>query len=203
MNGPIRQNSSARKRWWLKWGRWFHAYTSMLALVLTLFFGLTGLTLNHPTWTFGDDTTERHISGAFAAPARSDGVVDYLMIAETVRNQDGVTGQIKDYRTAGDIATLAFAGPGYSADVQVDLNANTYEVVVVEQGWVAVLNDLHKGRDTQSGWKWVIDLSAVFLVVISISGLLLQLLLVRRRTAALVVAGVGLVIAIVTILLAL
>ena len=38
-----------------RWSRWIHVYTSMVALLIVLFFGVTGITLNHPKWTFGDD----------------------------------------------------------------------------------------------------------------------------------------------------
>lgn len=37
--------------------RWLHVYTSMIALFIVLFFGVTGITLNHPDWTFGDATS--------------------------------------------------------------------------------------------------------------------------------------------------
>ena len=42
------QRSRSRVVAWRKWARIVHAYSSMVALVLVLFFGLTGITLNHP-----------------------------------------------------------------------------------------------------------------------------------------------------------
>ncbi len=53
------------------------------------------------------------------------------------------------------------------------------------------MNDLHKGRDTGSSWKWLIDASAVVLIVISLTGIVLQLVLRKRRRSAFVTAGVG------------
>ena len=60
-----------------------------------------------------------------------------------------------------------------------------------QQGWVAVLNDLHKGRDTPGGWKLFLDLSALFLALVSLTGLLLGVLLPKSRRAALLVLGLG------------
>jgi uncharacterized protein len=62
---------------------------------------------------------------------------------------------------------------------------------VQEQGWVGVLNDLHKGRDANHSWKWLIDVSAGFLALISFTGLALQFFLRKRRRSALSVAIVG------------
>ncbi|MCB1038367.1 MAG: PepSY-associated TM helix domain-containing protein, partial [Acidimicrobiales bacterium] len=66
-----------------------------------------------------------------------------------------------------------------------------------------VMNDLHKGRDASSSWKWAIDLSGAILVLIALSGLLLQLVLKRRRRSAVIVASAGAVAAVVLIILTL
>ncbi len=50
-NGP----STHVKRETHRWARLIHVYTSMIALLVVLFFAVTGLTLNHPEWTFGSD----------------------------------------------------------------------------------------------------------------------------------------------------
>ncbi len=41
--------SQQTKRNTHRWARWIHVYTSMVALVVVLFFGITGITLNHPS----------------------------------------------------------------------------------------------------------------------------------------------------------
>ena len=63
------------------------------------------------------------------------------------------------------------------------------------------MNDLHKGRDTSAAWKWVIDVSAGFLVVISLTGIGMQLFLRKRRTRALLFAAGGLIATVVFIYL--
>ena len=59
---------------------------------------------------------------------------------------------------------------------------------------VAVMNDLHKGRDSGSTWSWVIDISAVLMTLVSATGLVLLLYLKRRRLSGLVTGVVGTII---------
>lgn len=186
------------------WTRRLHVYSSMIALVLVLFFGLTGITLNHPDWTFGDDPLTSTASGILPDGwSSADDTVDFLAVTEFIRAEYDVSGAVADYGVTGDEAFVTFKGPGYAADLTVDTSDGTFDLVVEELGWVAVVNDLHKGRDTDSSWNWAIDISAGFLVAISLTGLLLQLYLKRRRTAALVTAGVGALVTVVLVLVTL
>lgn len=193
-----------RKRSTHWWARWLHVYTSMVALLLTLFFGVTGITLNHPSWTFGADDVRTTAGGTLDFPVTGDdGAVDYLAISEYARSAHDVKGEISSYETVNGEVTIAYRNPGYSADVFVDVDTAAYEVVVDQANWVAVLNDLHKGRDSGSAWRWVIDLSAGFLVVISITGLVMQFCLRKRRRSALGLAVVGGIVSIVLMLVTL
>ena len=56
---------------------------------------------------------------------------------------------------------------------------------------VAVLNDLHKGRDTGKKWSAVIDFSAVLMTLVSLTGLTLIFFLNKRRFSGLVLVAVG------------
>lgn len=58
-------------------------------------------------------------------------------------------------------------------------------------GVFAVLNDLHKGRDSGKGWGWLIDISAVLLTLVSLTGLLMLLFLKKRRLSGLIITVVG------------
>jgi hypothetical protein len=58
-------------------------------------------------------------------------------------------------------------------------------------GLVALLNDLHKGRDSGKAWGVVIDLSAVLMVLVSLSGLILVFYLQKRLFSGLVTLGAG------------
>lgn len=175
-----------------KWTRWLHTYTSMLALLVVLFFGFTGVTLNHPDWTFGFGPTEQSLSGTLPANWQAaDGSVEFLTVSEFLRAAYGIKGEVTDFGGTSSDAYISYRGPGYGADAFLDLPAGSYQVTVEQQGWAGILNDLHKGRDTAGSWNWLIDVSGIFLVAIAVTGLALQLLLRKRRRSALVVAGIG------------
>ncbi len=201
----FKKDRASAKRATHRWARWLHVYTSMVALVLTLFFGLTGITLNHPSWTFGDASSRETITGTlgFDVDSDGDGVVDFLPVAESVRSEHDVRGTVDSFGEAAGQGSIAFENPGYSADLFFDVDTGDYELVVEQQGWVAVMNDLHKGRSSGSAWGWVIDLSAGFLVLISITGLVMQFFLRKRRTSALTVAVAGGMVSIVLMLVTL
>lgn len=175
-----------------KWARTIHVYTSMVAFVIVLFFGVTGITLNHPTWTFGDGVDVTTESGNLPiATTMADGSVDFLSISEYVRDEYGVTGSVDSFDVTNGEGSIAYKNPGYSAELFFDVATGEFELTTEQQGWVAVMNDMHKGRDTGAAWKLVIDLAAGFLVVISLTGLVLQLFLRKRRRPALSAAVIG------------
>jgi hypothetical protein len=53
------------------------------------------------------------------------------------------------------------------------------------------MNDLHKGRDTGKGWAWLIDISAILMVIVSLSGLLMLFFLKKKRVAGTLMIVLG------------
>lgn len=179
-----------------RWVRWLHVYTSMISLLVVLFFGLTGITLNHPTWTFGDNAARQSFSGTLPAGATSAQSTDFLAVSEFIRTTYDVSADVADHALSGDQGSIAYKGPGYAADVFFDIRTGQYDLSIEQQGFVAVMNDLHKGRDTASSWNWLIDIAGGLLVVVAATGLGIQLFLRKRRTRALLFALGGTVLSI-------
>jgi hypothetical protein len=96
---------------------------------------------------------------------------------------------------------VTFKGPGYAADAFIDRASAHYTVTQTYHGVVAVINDLHKGRDTGPFWSVVIDLSAVVMTLIALTGLVLLFYLKLRRVPGLVVALIGTAVVVAVILL--
>ena len=176
--------------------RWLHIYLSMVSFAIVLFFAVTGLTLNHADW-FDDQSRTTEYSGKLT-PAWVAGTdtatVARLPIVEQLRATHGIKGAVSDFRVEDRQCSVSFRGPGYTADAFIDRTTGTYQLTETKLGLAAVLNDLHKGRDTGSRWAWVIDGSAIFMILISATGLVLLLFLRKRRFSGLVVAGVGAVV---------
>ncbi|MEF2277940.1 PepSY-associated TM helix domain-containing protein [Deinococcus sp. YIM 134068] len=180
----VRRPRSLRARTHV-WLRWLHTYTSMISLLVVLFFSLTGITLNHPDWAFGGAETRREVTGTLPAGWIRGEEVNWLLVAEELRAQQGVKGRAGDTRVDGEEASLSFRAPGYSADAFIETATGRYTLNVEAQGAVAVLNDLHRGRDSGGAWAWLIDVSGVFLTVVSLTGLGILLYLRKTRVKAL------------------
>lgn len=184
------------------WLRWLHIYTSMVSLLVVLFFSLTGVTLNHPDWVFGSAEARREASGTLPADWKKGGEIDWLAVAEDLRAKHGLHGRAGDEHADDQEASIRFAAPGYSVDVFIDPRTGKYTLTEDAQGSLAVLNDLHRGRDSGGAWAWLIDLSGGFLALISLTGLGLLLYLKKVRVAALVTMGAGAVLVVVLMHLA-
>lgn len=184
------------------WIRVIHVYVSMASLLIVLFFGVTGITLNHPDWTFGTESSATTASGAVPAEAMIDGQVEFLILSEFIRSEHDVKGEVSDFGQDGTEATISYKAPGYAAEVSAEVDTGQYSITVRQEGFVSVMNDLHKGRDASTAWRWIIDLSGALLVVIGLTGIGLQLFLRRRRFTALSLSVVGGLLSIVLIWIA-
>ena len=187
-----------------KWMRRLHMWTSMTSLLIVLFFSVTGITLNHPSWTFGQDPVVADAKGVLPVGSVSGtgeaAAVEWLAVSEYLRSQ-GITGEITDHSVQNGEGSISYRGPGYAADVTFSVTTRAYELRTTRSGLVAVFNDLHKGRHASPLWKWIIDITAALLVVMSLTGIVLQLTIRRTRRLGLVLSGVGFVLAVVLIVL--
>jgi hypothetical protein len=170
---------------------WLHIYLSMLGLAAILFFSVTGLTLNHPDWFALDGEVTTQAEGQLDPKWLGSGGVDRLAVVEFLRSKHGVRGAVADFRADDPEVSVAFRGPGYSADAFIDRATGRYTLSQSAHGLVAIFNDLHKGRDTGRGWSVVIDVSAIVMTIVSLTGLGLLFFLRLRRMPGLLVALVG------------
>ena len=174
--------------------RWLHIYLSMVSFAILAFFAITGLTLNHAD---AFTAKRQHTAQTKAklpvdwVKTADDKAVARLEIVEHLRATHGVRGAVGDFRIEEAQCTVSFRGPGYTADAFINRTDGTYELSETRLGFVAVINDLHKGRDTGVAWSWLIDASAILMTVVSVSGLVLILFLKRRRVSGLVAALLG------------
>ncbi|HEX8464207.1 MAG TPA: PepSY-associated TM helix domain-containing protein [Abditibacterium sp.] len=173
------------------WLRWAHIYISMFSLLSVLFFSITGITLNHPEWAFTSAETKRETKGQLPANWKKGSEADWFVIAEHLRSKNGVRGAVSEKELDESEGSITFKAPGYSADCFFDPQTGSYELTTTAQGFTGVMNDFHRGRDAGSVWKWLIDISGVLLVFISVTGLGLLYYLKKVRVAAFLAMGVG------------
>jgi hypothetical protein len=181
------------KRRFAHLARWLHTYLSMLSFAILLFFAVTGLTLNHAEWfdsrqrptVYHGALNKAWVNTSDSAGVAKDDVVNYF------RRTYHTKGSLSDFHVDGDQCEVLFKGPGYEADATVDRETGKYDLTISPFSLVAVLNDLHKGRDTGKKWSAVIDFSAILMTLVSLSGLTLIFFLHKRRFSGLVMVVVG------------
>jgi hypothetical protein len=174
--------------------RWLHIYLSMISFMVVLFFAVTGLTLNHAE-KFGNQVVTRETKGKMRpgwVNVTDTTKIARLEIVEFFRKTYKITAALSDFRIDDSQCTLSFKGPGFAADVFVDRQTGDYSLVQTSAGFIGIINDLHKGRDTGKGWSIFIDIAAIFLTLVALTGMALLLYLKKRRLAGLLVALLGL-----------
>jgi len=187
--------------------RWMHVYVSMFGFTMLMFFGFTGMTLNHPTWFGAAEQRTKDLQGGLpdelakvvrptASAESSDAAAtkepfDKLAIAEFLRAEHRLRGAVKEFEVDDYECMIVFKGPGYSADIFVDRGKASYTVTETTTGLMSILNDLHKGRDSGTEWALLIDVSAIITMLLSASGFGLLLYLKRRRLSGTLTAVAG------------
>lgn len=179
-----------------KLSRWLHIYLSMVSFAIVLFFSFTGLTLNHPRWFGGDQQVVIKNKGNLKAAWVNNpdtNKIAKLEVVEFLRKTHRIQGAVSEFRIDDSELNVVFKGPAYSCDAFISRANGSYEISEIKMGVVAVMNDLHKGRDSGKGWGWIIDISAIFLILVSLSGLILLIFMKKRRVAGLVTGIIGLI----------
>ena len=193
--------------------RWLHIYLSMFALFVLLFFSVTGVTLNHPDWlsaTAKTSEAEGKLELRWVKPPQPTAVqsgssrdpglsVAKFEVVEFLRNAHALRGAVADFMTDDRECVVVFKGPGHSADAFIDRETGKYRLTQTSHGLIAIINDLHKGRDTGTAWSIVIDASAILMILASLTGLILLFYIKRRRVSGVVTAIVGTLIVVVIV----
>jgi hypothetical protein len=121
----------------------------------------------------------------------SDQQPDKLGLVELFRSKYRIQGAVSDFRVDDSQLDISFKGPGYTADGFIDRSNGSYELIETRSGFVAVINDLHRGRDTGKVWSGVIDAAAILLILVSTTGLVLIWFVYKRRVSGLILAAIG------------
>lgn len=175
-----------------KSSRWLHIYVSMFSCVVVLFFAATGLTLNHPEW-FVDHAVTTMAIGEIDPRWTSTGSTEVARfdVVEYLRRTHALSGAVTDFIVDDAEVSVSFAGPGYVADVRIERNTGSYELMETRLGLAAIANDLHKGRDTGPAWKATIDIAAILLSLISLTGLAMLYFMHRYKLTGYLLVGLG------------
>lgn len=205
---------SRPRAYWLKQLHQWHWISSALCLAGLLLFSITGLTLNNASWFDGQIETQQK---RLAVPANIMNTLhnQVMQSADALPHVAPLPAQVEQWldralgirigaRPAEFSETEIYVSlpePGGDAWLAVDLASGQLEYEHTQRGWVAYLNDLHKGRHTGTAWKWFIDLFAVASLIFALTGLFLLKLHGKHRPLTWPITGAGLLIPIFLMLL--
>lgn len=189
-----------RKAFWLKQLHSWHWVSSAISLLGLLLFTVTGFTLNHAGEIGAEPATTQtaaQLPPALTKLVAPDGAPDAKKPLP-----DPVAAFLSDrYPTAArgeaewsaDEVYLPLPRPGGDGWIAIDRASGAVTSEITDRGWIAYLNDLHKGRNSGAVWKWFIDIFAGACLAFSLTGLVLLWLHARRRptTWPLVAAGLA------------
>ncbi len=192
----------SRKAFWLKQLHTWHWISSAISLVGLLLFAITGFTLNHAAEIEGSpQTVERaaQLPAPLLPAIKPDDAADTKKplpapVAEWVEGNLDIKHARADAEWSADEIYLALPRPGGDGWVAIDRASGAVTTESTNRGWIAWLNDLHKGRNSGTVWKWFIDIFVLACIVFSLTGLVLLQMHSKNRPSTWPLVGAGLVI---------
>lgn len=175
--------------------RMLHAYVSAFAFLALMFFSVTGLLLNHPTWLQGETPPERSVTlqlpraEVAAALKETDPTA---ALARMIDRRLELPGAYKSGEVLDGEAMLRLEGARGATDVIVNLETGLAEGTIQPATATSVVNDLHKGKNTGAVWRLMIDVTAVLVLVLSLIGYVLFFSLRFRLKTSLILTGLSL-----------
>jgi len=196
---PARQAKRKWRGWWLKQLHTWHWMSAAVSLVGMLLFAVTGITLNHaasigatPVVTDRAGTLPPPLLRDLKAPTAADAALPPRVAAAVARavglDAAGKPGEWSD----GDVY-VALPRPGGDAWVSIDRTNGKITAEVTSRGWIAYLNDLHKGRNAGNAWGWFLDVFAGACILFTLTGLLLLQMHGKHRPATWPIVALGVV----------
>lgn len=203
MNAPVRKETLPRK--WastdrgtvFRLCRMLHAYLSAFAFIALFFFSATGILLNHPEWFENYQPEQKPITFALlpaelaAAKSSKD---PGRALAERAAAKAPLAGAYASADLGGPQALVRLEGPKGSTDLTIDLNTGAATGKVSRANLLAIIQDLHRGKNSGAPWRFVIDVTAYVVLALSVIGYALFFSLRFRLRTSLVFTGVSLLI---------
>lgn len=190
-----------RQSRWLKLCLQWHWISSGLAVFGMLLFAITGVTLNHagqigsnPDVVVVEDQLPEALVQKLASYQGKNSRQTPQVLTTWLSAEHGIS------LTEGALEWTAYelyvSSPRPGGDAWLSVDFDTGELVYEEtdRGWIAWLNDLHKGRNTGAVWIWFIDLFAFVCVVFCVTGFGVLWIHSRERAQIWPVVGAGILV---------
>jgi len=185
--------------------RQWHWISSALCLAGMLLFAVTGITLNHAEQIESRPQVENRsaqlpesLRAELPAPPEIHlpAALQRWLEDELAIRLDGRAVEWMD-----DSLYVDLPRPGVDAWLSLDPVSGVLQYESTDRGWIAWLNDLHKGRHTGEAWRWFSDAFAALCTLFSLTGLLLLQRQAAFRPGTWPLTGLGLLLPLLIVLL--
>ena len=196
-----------RRGFWLRTLHSWHWISSAICLVAMLLFSITGITLNHSAAIEAKPETltrkvEMPASVKRALGSREEGTAPLPgTVSDWLNDVLPVSIGVQPAEWSADEVYLSLPRPGGDAWLSIDRATGAVEYERTTRGVIAYLNDLHKGRNAGTAWRWFIDVFALACLVFCVTGLFLLQMHARQRRMTWPYVALGLVLPVLLALL--
>ncbi|MFT3967129.1 MAG: PepSY-associated TM helix domain-containing protein [Sphingobium sp.] len=199
-------SSLSRSAFWKAQLRTWHWISSAICLAGLLLFAVTGFTLNHAASIEARPVTvtrEAELTPALLKRLEKveDGKPLPADLAAAVEKETQVDVAGRDVENRDGEVYIDLPGPGVDSYLSIDMAGGTASYEHTSRGVLAVLNDLHKGRDAGPVWGVFIDLIAIACILFAVTGLGLLWVHARGRTLTWPLTTLGVVLPVILFIL--
>ena len=157
-------NSTLKMTTFYRLCRVWHGYLSAAAFVWMLFFSITGILLNHPSWL-------RHDKPVIVS--RQFRLQPYELASVTAKTEPGpalvqvlrgrldLKGQIDSSAVAGQMLFVRMRGASGSSELQLDLQSGQGSAAVESFPIPTLFKELHRGENAGPAWRAMIDVTGL------------------------------------------
>ncbi|MGB5790287.1 MAG: PepSY-associated TM helix domain-containing protein [Pseudoalteromonas nigrifaciens] len=178
--------------------RALHIYISTALFFLLILFCVSGIVLNHVDWLKNDKNNGQistPIPSALAAKANAQlstlptlypEIEAYLAKQYALTNVKSIEWEKEDA-----LVILDYPLPAGFAYAELDFISGTLNLDYQTGGFLSLIGDLHKGRHSGEAWSWVIDISAVLMILFAITGMIILFQNRKKRLAGIWITVLG------------
>jgi uncharacterized protein len=197
---PTSTWSLGSRAFWLRQMRQWHWISAAVCLIVMFLFAITGITLNHAAQIEAKPKVtarQAQLPDALLRSIKAETGAAKRPLPAALRNwvAQALAVQV-DAREAewSQEIYVSLPRPGGDAWLSIDLDTGEARYEQTDRGWIAYLNDLHKGRHTGVAWSWFLDVFALACIVFCVTGLVLLQLMAGQRPSTWPLVGLGLLI---------
>ena len=177
-----------------KASRTVHWISSAVGLASLVFFSITGITLNHPDWFAAQPSAsleEVTLPSVWLQEFRLADELAQLELLSTELNNRWRLGLPRNIDRDEIEWVLDYQRPGGIDTVVLALETGELALERVDDGLIATINDLHKGRHAGAAWIYLIDITAIICLLFAVTGMLLLYVHAGKRRSTWPLVGLG------------